>query len=139
MANPSKQKGTRAETAVVRFMQAAGWQAERKALSGSEDHGDIKCRGPHTADWLTVEVKAGKQTANPNRSQLEEWLRQARVEAKNSNSTTAILCVVRYRRKIKDADVYLQYCDGDGYFTRSHMYLDEFVGDGYTGYLEDDK
>ena len=138
MANPSKQKGTRAETAVVRFMQEHGWEAERKALTGSEDHGDIKCRGPHTG-WYTVEVKAGKQTANPNRSQLEEWLRQSRVEADNSGDSIAVLCVVRYRRKIKDADVYLQYCDGDGFFTRAHMYLDEFVGDGYTGYLENDR
>ena len=41
-----------------------------------------------------------------------------------SDNKVAVLCVVRYRRKVKDADVYLQYCDGDGYFTRAHMYLD---------------
>jgi hypothetical protein len=116
-----------------------GWQAERKALHGSEDQGDIKCRGPRTIWYNAVEVKGGKQTFNPSRAQLEEWLRQSRVEAHNVNDKTAVLIVVRHNRKIENADVYLQYCDGDGWFTRAHMYLDEFVGDGYTGYLEDDR
>ena len=126
MANKNKAKGTRAESALVKFFKDHGWEAERKALTGKEDHGDIKARGPRTA-WYTIEVKAGKQTSAPSRSQLEEWLRQSRVEANNSNENLAVLCIVRYHRPLKDADIYLQYYDGDGYFTRAHMFLDEFI------------
>ena len=130
MANPSKAKGTRAETAVVRFLAAHGWEAKRKALSGSKDCGDIAILAPNSKVWQTAEVKAGKQTANPSRSQIDEWLRQSRIEAKNSGEKASALIIVRYKRKLKDADVYLQYYDSDGYFTRAHMFLDEFT-DGY--------
>lgn len=123
MSNPSKAKGTRAETAVVNFLKEHGIKAQRKALTGSADCGDVEIieRGFS----VTLEVKAGKQTANPSRSQLEEWLRQAEVEAKNSK-TECYLCIVRYHRKLKDADVYLQYKNGKN-VVREHMYLDEFV------------
>jgi Holliday junction resolvase-like predicted endonuclease len=130
MANKSKAKGTRAETAVARYLVAHGWEAKRKALSGSKDCGDLAVLAPTGLNWMTIEVKAGKQTANPSRSQIDEWLRQAWVEAQNSGEKLAILVIVRYRRQLKDADVYIQYHDGDGYFTRSHCFLDEYVN-GY--------
>ena len=126
MANKSKAKGTRAETNVVRFLESYGLGAKRKALTGSKDEGDVELfDAPNLKEPMTIEVKAGKQTANPNRTQLTEWLRQAREEAKNSGQR-CILCVVRYNRQIKDADVYFQYEDDYG-FVRSHMYLDEFA------------
>lgn len=124
--NKSKAKGTRAETAVARYLAGHGWTAERKALSGSSDKGDLKAVPPKGRP-LTIEVKAGKMTANPSRLQLEEWLRQAKVEAENSGESASYLVVVRYRRALKDADVYAQYRDGDGYPVRAHMFLDEFA------------
>lgn len=130
MANPSKAKGTRAETAVVRFLAAHGWSAKRKALTGSKDHGDIEALAPKGLAPVTIEVKAGKQTANPSRSQIDDWLMQSWIEAINSGEKLAVLVIVRYRRQLKDADVYIQYHDGDGFFTRSHCFLDEYV-DGY--------
>ena len=126
MANPSKQKGTRAETKVVRFLNDHGIEAARKALSGSLDKGDIEMTMPDGTKRI-LEVKAGKQTSNPNRAQLEEWLHQARVEEFNSGVLCA-LCIVRYNRKLKDADVYVQHMLDykDGMLVREHMYLDEF-------------
>lgn len=126
MANKNKAKGTRAETKVVKFLESYGFKARRKALTGSKDEGDVELfDAPRLYRPITIEVKAGKQTANPNRTQLEEWLRQAREEAANSGQT-CVLCVVRYNRKLKDADVYFQYEDDNGYPVRAHEYLDEF-------------
>ena len=126
MANKSKAKGTRAESAVVKYFRDHGVQAERRALTGSKDEGDIKIINK-AGKIRIVEVKAGKQTQNPNRTQLEEWLRQARIEEFNSGIPCA-LCVVRYNRKLADADVYIQY-DLPSFDkpTREHLYLDEFV------------
>ena len=117
MGNPSKAKGTRAESKVVKFLESYGIKAKRKALTGSKDEGDVCLTDLN----ITLEIKAGKQTANPNRTQLEMWLDQANVESRNSQ-TVCYLCVVRYNRQIKDADVYIR----DKGF-RKHMYLDEFA------------
>lgn len=125
MGNPSKQKGTRAETKVVRYLQGHGISASRRPLHGNQDQGDIIVQRPYNKP-LILEVKAGKQTANPSRSQLEEWLGQAWVERRNADMN-CVLVIVRYNRRLKDADCWFQYHDGDGYFTRSHMYLDEFA------------
>lgn len=122
MANPSKQKGTRAETKVVRYLQSCGFAARRQALAGSDDQGDIKAEAPDMPERsFIIEVKAGKQTAAPNRTQIEEWCRQAMVEADNAGGDP-VLIVVRYHRDIKDADVYIPYSNEE----RMHMYLDRW-------------
>lgn len=104
MANPSKKKGTAAETKVVRYLTANGLSAERRALSGNKDNGDIKLIATDGTEY-TLEVKAGKQTENYNRAQFEEWFRQAIEEGANSGCETALV-IVRYRRSIEDAEVY---------------------------------
>lgn len=109
MANASKAKGTRAETAVVRYLNDKGIQAERRALHGNADQGDVKAIAASGREW-TLEIKAGKQTANPSRADLEEWLRQARAEGINAGCLAALV-VVRYRRKLDDADVYIPSYD----------------------------
>lgn len=120
MSNPSKKKGTEGETKVVKFLNSRGIQAERRALSGSKDMGDIKMmwRG---FDEFTLEVKTGKQTANPSRSQIEEWLRQAIEEGNNAGCRSALV-VLRFRRSVEDAEVYIT-----DQFGRRFMYLDEFA------------
>lgn len=117
MANPSKKKGTRYESAVVKFMTAAGLDVARKALSGNKDVGDLEVRGLKIP--IIIEVKGGKQTANPNRFQLTDWFRQTAVEADNAKAT-GMLVVVRYNRKVKDADVYFKH-----HGAIAHMWLDE--------------
>lgn len=125
MANPSKQKGTRAETSVVRFLIAHGIKAQRKALTGPKDCGDVDIiGGAHLPHPMVFEVKTGKQTANPTRFQLECWMDQARKEAANSGKPCH-LCVVRFRRSICDADIYIER-EVDGEVIREHIYLDEF-------------
>lgn len=105
MANKSKAKGTKAETKVVRYLAAFGLEAERRTLHGNQDLGDIKVTLDHSTPFI-IEVKAGQQTANPSRAQLTEWLRQTKEESRNADMP-CYLVVVRYRRSIEDADVYL--------------------------------
>lgn len=105
MANKNKAKGTRAETRVVNYLNDHGLKASRKVLKGNKDEGDVDVvlsNGVH----ITIEVKAGKQTANPSRAQLNEWINQCKVEGSNSN-TVCYLVIVRYQRRIEDAEVYL--------------------------------
>lgn len=127
MGNKNKAKGTRAESAVVKYLKDHGIQAERRTLTGNKDQGDIKVIDASGNAWI-IEVKTGKQTHNPSRSQLEEWMRQTREEAYNAGMH-GILCVVRYNRKIVDADVYidhsfLQFGDEP---IKEHMYLDQLA------------
>ena len=59
MANPNKNKGTAAETAVVKYAWTQGFhEAERIALAGANDQGDVVLqRNPK----IIIEVKAGSQ------------------------------------------------------------------------------
>lgn len=117
--NKSKAKGTRAESAVVKALLANDIKATRQALAGSDDRGDIYLEGRD----LILEVKAGKQTANPNRSQIKEWIRQAKQEGQAAGCYW-MLVVVRYGRKLADADVYM---NEHAYGATEHMYFDELI------------
>lgn len=121
MSNPSKKKGTAAETRVVRYLEKHGIPAKRKALTGSKDEGDIQVDGN-----VTLEVKAGKQTQNYNRTQLDEWIRQAIEEGKNCGQRS-YLVIVRYNRKIDDAEVWTKDKKNGRY---TMMYLSDFVISG---------
>lgn len=81
MANPSKRKGTAAETATVTWLQQSGrtW-IERRALNGINDRGDI-------AGWpgVVVEVKAEKA------HDLAGWTRELEVEIVNAAAETGVV------------------------------------------------
>lgn len=84
----SKAKGTAAETAVVRAYIAAGaTHAERRALSGILDRGDIA-----GIPGVVTEVK------NVSRDGLPGWLDEAEVERVNDG---ALLAVVWHKRRGK--------------------------------------
>ena len=119
MGNTSKKIGTEAESKVVRFLNDHGIKAVRKVLHGSKDEGDLLVSLPFGID-VSFEVKGGKQTWNPNRASMNEWLRQAAVESENSG-TTCYLCVAKYRKQVKDFDVWLE--EGG---MRYHWFLDEW-------------
>ena len=123
--NKSKQKGTRAETNIVKALQAEGIAAERRALAGSNDKGDIKINIGPDDRIVIIESKAGKQTQAPSRFLLTEWLSQTEKEMYNSGAIYAALVVCSYRRSIKDYPVYLfsQYRNGHPEF----MFFDEFI------------
>jgi hypothetical protein len=62
----SKAKGTAAETAVVRFLQANGYpHAERRALAGAQDRGDVA-----GIPGLIIEVK------NADKMELGMWMNE---------------------------------------------------------------
>lgn len=83
MANPSKRKGTAAESAVAAYFIRRGWPfAERRALTGSQDKGDLA--GIYgVAGAAVLEVKNCKTPAIP------AWLREAAVEQQNAGASVS--------------------------------------------------
>jgi len=94
MANPSKDKGTAAETAVVRWARTNGFPgADRQPLRGNRDTGDIDlCPG------IVLEVKNHAGVASvgqPAPAQLREWMAQADLERDNAGAAHCPLIVKR--------------------------------------------
>lgn len=84
----SKKKGTTAETAVVNYLQTAGFtQAERRTLNGAKDRGDIA-----GIPGVVIEVK------NCSRQELGAWVTEAERERDNDR---AQLGVVWHKRRGK--------------------------------------
>jgi hypothetical protein len=74
-------KGTAAETAVVRYLREHGFpHAERRALHGTADQGDITGCGP-----IVFEVK------NHKTLDLAGWLKELDVEMTNANVETGVV------------------------------------------------
>lgn len=84
-----KDKGTDAERAVVRYLQANGFpQAERRASNGNADRGDITgCPG------ICWEVKYRDKM--PGDGQLNMWLVETERERENAGADIGILIVRR--------------------------------------------
>lgn len=115
----SKQKeiGTRAETKVVKFLEEHGIHAERRALRGAKDVGDIHYWGK--ADEGILEVKGGRQTENINRKLRKTWLEQTVTESINAK-LPGWLVIAKFGREVKDYEVWSP--NGHEFY-----YLDEFV------------
>ena len=92
MSNPSKSKGTAAETAVVRWARENGFgHADRQPLRGNRDAGDIAL-----APGVIVEVKNRRlPTGHPTPVQLTDWMRQTEAERETSRADVGILVVKR--------------------------------------------
>lgn len=89
-------KGTQAETTVVRYLQ--GWwpAAERRALSGNKDKGDVA-----GIPDVCVEVKAAAtQLIGP-------WQRETLVEKQNAEATACVLVVKRPYKPVSQWDAYM--------------------------------
>jgi hypothetical protein len=83
--NPSKDKGTRAETAVVDFLNAVGYtNVERRAQKGGKDEGDIA-----GIPGTVIEVKASARIA------LSEFIKELEVEMVNAKADTGVVFVKR--------------------------------------------
>ena len=79
--NKSKIKGTKGETAVVKYLQECGWKtAERRALKGTLDCGDIA----GVAD-VCLEVK------NTKTKDLAGWTKELIAEIKNAKAKTGAI------------------------------------------------
>lgn len=105
MSNPSKARGTAAETAVVGYLRARGWiHAERRALAGNLDRGDIA-----GVVGVTLEVKSCKSF------DLAGWLKEAQAEQANNGDHIGAV-IAKKRGTTNPADWYAlmtfrQLCD----------------------------
>ena len=83
MANRAKQKGTACESALVDYLRGRGHPAaERRALAGGADKGDILIP---TLPWLAIEVK------NHRSPRYQQWLREADAAAGNAGAEVGIV------------------------------------------------
>lgn len=81
----ARRKGTAAETAVVRYLQARGWtHTERRALNGNQDRGDVA-----GIPGVVLEVKACKQIT------LAAWVDELETEITNDQADTGAVIVKR--------------------------------------------
>ena len=79
----ARRKGTAAETAVVDYLRDNGVpHAERRALNGANDRGDIA-----GIAGVVLEVKSGA------RLELPAWMREAEVERMNDNAAYGLLII----------------------------------------------
>jgi hypothetical protein len=89
--NKPKAIGTATETAVVRYLQAHGFpQAERRALRGIEDAGDVTgCPG------LCIEVKGGEAAKSASDLLVADWLEETEKERVNAGADVGVLVLQR--------------------------------------------
>ena len=100
MSNPSKQKGTAAETAVVRLMHELGLEdARRVTLAGILDQGDIH------QGRATFQVKAWAKFSDAD---VDQWLREVEQQRLNSKMSFGYL-IVKRPGKGKAYDWHLYY------------------------------
>jgi Holliday junction resolvase len=96
VSTKSKAKGTTAEREVVRYLQNWWPAAERRALSGNKDKGDVA-----GIPGVVVEVKAAKTL------QLAAWQRETLVERENAGVDLCVLVVKRPYKAVFEWDAYL--------------------------------
>jgi hypothetical protein len=108
--NAPKQKGTAWETAVVRYLDASGLPARRKALAGSQDEGDIEVP---SVPGVVIEAK------NCKGQSLAQWVDEVTAEAANAKAVVG--AVWHHRRNYASP--------GKGYVTLS--------GEHFTGLLSE--
>lgn len=83
LVSAARQKGTAAESAVVRYLADHGFPtAERRALHGALDQGDVT-----GIPGVVVEVKNHRKYA------FAEWLKELAEEKANAKADTAFLVV----------------------------------------------
>lgn len=105
MTNRAKAKGTAAETAVVNYLRARAWpHAERRALAGNSDKGDV-------AGLPGVVL----QTKSCQRLEFGAWLREVRTQQANAGAEYGV--VWAKRKGTTDPGEWYVVMDGDT-FTR---------------------
>jgi len=91
MVNRSKATGTAAESAVVKYLRENGFgNAERRALHGSTDLGDIT-----GIPGVVIEVKAGKAAETASDGLVNAWLAETNIEQRNAKAAAGVLVLKR--------------------------------------------
>lgn len=89
--NKPKQIGTKAETAVARYLQGNGWpHAERRALRGRLDAGDIT--GTPGVCWS---VKGGEAARNASDLDVHNWLADLDDQKGHARADVGVLVLQR--------------------------------------------
>ena len=95
MTNRSKERGTAFETAVVRYLQEHGFPyAERRALHGTDDRGDIA-----GVPGVMFECKSVKSIT------LGEFMNEVAVQTKNAGARLGVAVIKRRQKSTGDAYV----------------------------------
>ncbi len=110
--NRSKARGTAWETAIVTYLRLHGWaHAERRALAGNVDRGDIA-----GLPAVVIEAKNAK-TIN-----LAGWLDEANTERDNDNADLGVVWFKRRGRVspehgyvVMDGETFLKLLTAAGY------------------------
>jgi hypothetical protein len=98
MVNRPKNIGTATETAVVRYLRAHGFiGAERRALAGSADLGDVV-----GIPGVVVEVKGGKAAEVASDAQITAWMAETELERRHAKAEVGLL--VRKRKAVGAAN-----------------------------------
>lgn len=113
MTNRPKDIGTRAESAVVKYLAAHGFpHAERAALHGDTDLGDITgCPG------LAIEVKGGTRAENCTDADLARWLAETETERRHRHADIGLLVTKRGGRGPDRAGDWWAWLPGPDYIT----------------------
>ena len=112
MVSRPKDIGTAGESAVVRYLRSNGMAgAERRALAGANDLGDIT--GTPGLCW---EVKSGKAAQNAGAAQtklIDDWLGQTLTETQNADADFGVLVCKRAGVGAANAGLWWAYlrCD----------------------------
>jgi Holliday junction resolvase len=96
VSTKSKAKGTAAEREVVRYLQNWWPAAERRALSGNKDKGDVA-----GIPGVVVEVKAAQTQL------LTKWQRETLTEMANAAAAGCVLVVKRPYKPVAQWDAYI--------------------------------
>lgn len=102
VSTKSKAKGTKAESEVVKYLQNWWPAAERRALSGSNDKGDVA-----GINSVCIEVKAAE------RPLLAAWQRETLVEQRNARAGACLLVVKRPFKAVSRWDAYMPVAQMD--------------------------
>jgi hypothetical protein len=114
-----KDIGTRAESAVVKYLAANGWpNAERRALHGNVDLGDVT--GTPGLAW---EVKGGEAAKTASDKQIAAWFEESQQEAANAGAIYGFLIVARRRKNVRDWWAAVHVSDLSELFRRDSMPL----------------
>ena len=96
MSNPSKRKGTAFESAIVDYLRLNGWpHAERRALAGSQDRGDIAGVG-----GVCIESKSVAKI------ELGRFITETLAEKANAGARVGVAWIKR-RGKASAGDAYV--------------------------------
>jgi hypothetical protein len=106
MVNRSKAIGTAGESAVVKIVLPYFPQAERLALAGAQDEGDIG----HCGDFI-FEVKSGKAAENAGDGLLAKWTLETAAEVQNRGVQYGVLILKRKGVGLANAHRWWAYVD----------------------------